>query len=181
VAYVRIIGMNNLEEVPPEDEPRTYRQKGYWSRLSVAVAGSAMHFLLAIILLVAALGFFGVQQPSAWKISGVSDDSPALAAGLHSGDRIMSVDGAPIATFAALTDQIRARPDQTVTTRRAARLTTSTGYGPPPAASHQSRRRSRIGSRIGETRATSRSRCPRRPPSARCRSSAGSRAASSPA
>jgi membrane-associated protease RseP (regulator of RpoE activity) len=114
-AYVRIIGMNNLEEVPPEDEPRTYRQKGYWSRLSVAVAGSAMHFLLAIILLVAALGFFGVQQPSAWKISGVSDDSPALAAGLHSGDRIMSVDGAPIATFADLTDQVRARPDQTVT------------------------------------------------------------------
>ena len=24
-AYVRIIGMNNLDEVPPEDEPRTYR------------------------------------------------------------------------------------------------------------------------------------------------------------
>src|SRR5262249_11049919 len=111
-AYVRIIGMNNLEEVPPEDEPRTYRQKGYWSRL--AVAGSAMPFLLAIVLLVAALGLFGVQQPSAWKISGVSDDSPALAAGLHSGDRVLSVDGTQIATFAALTDQIRARPGQTV-------------------------------------------------------------------
>jgi membrane-associated protease RseP (regulator of RpoE activity) len=114
-AYVRIIGMNNLEEVPPEDEPRTYRQKGYWSRLSVAVAGSAMHFLLAIALLVATLGFFGVQRPSAWKISGVSDDSPALAAGLHSGDRIMSVDGTQVATFADLTDQVRARPGQTVT------------------------------------------------------------------
>jgi membrane-associated protease RseP (regulator of RpoE activity) len=114
-AYVRIIGMNNLEEVPPEDEPRTYRQKGYWSRLSVAVAGSAMHFMLAIALLVATLGFFGVQRPSAWKISGVSDDSPALAAGLHSGDRVMSVDGTQVGTFADLTDQIRARPGQTVT------------------------------------------------------------------
>jgi membrane-associated protease RseP (regulator of RpoE activity) len=114
-AYVRIIGMNNLEEVPPEDESRTYRQKGYWSRLSVAVAGSAMHFLLAFVLLVAAIGFFGVQRASAWRISGVSDDSPALAAGLHSGDRILSIDGTPIDTFADLTDQIRARPDQTVT------------------------------------------------------------------
>jgi membrane-associated protease RseP (regulator of RpoE activity) len=114
-AYVRIIGMNNLEEVPPEDEARTYRQKGYWSRLSVAVAGSAMHFLLAILLLVATLGFFGVQRASAWRISGVSDDSPALAAGLHSGDRILSIDGTQIATFADLTDQIRARPGQNVT------------------------------------------------------------------
>ena len=38
-AYVRIIGMNNLEEVPPADEPRTYRAKGYWGRFCVAVAG----------------------------------------------------------------------------------------------------------------------------------------------
>ena len=28
-AYVRIIGMNNLEEVPPADEHRTYRSKPY--------------------------------------------------------------------------------------------------------------------------------------------------------
>ena len=37
-AYVRIIGMMNIDEVPPEDEPRTYRQKGFWARISVAVA-----------------------------------------------------------------------------------------------------------------------------------------------
>ncbi len=45
-AYVRIIGMNNLEEVPPADEARTYRAKGYWSRFCVAVAGVAMNFAL---------------------------------------------------------------------------------------------------------------------------------------
>src|SRR3546814_10076827 len=28
-AYVRIIGMNNLDEVPPEDELRTYRPQSY--------------------------------------------------------------------------------------------------------------------------------------------------------
>ena len=44
-AYVRIIGMNNLEEVEPEDEGRTYREKGYWQRFGVVLAGSAMHFL----------------------------------------------------------------------------------------------------------------------------------------
>ncbi|HEY5698935.1 MAG TPA: site-2 protease family protein, partial [Acidimicrobiales bacterium] len=46
-AYVRIIGMNSLEEVDPADESRTYRQKSYPRRMSVAVAGSAMHFLMA--------------------------------------------------------------------------------------------------------------------------------------
>src|SRR5204863_105993 len=33
--YVKIIGMSNLEEVPPEDEPRTYRQQPVWRRLSL--------------------------------------------------------------------------------------------------------------------------------------------------
>ena len=41
-AYVRIIGMNNLEEVEPGDEGRTYREKGYWARLRV-VAGRPVH------------------------------------------------------------------------------------------------------------------------------------------
>jgi membrane-associated protease RseP (regulator of RpoE activity) len=113
-AYVRIIGMNNLEDVPPEDEPRTYRQKGYWDRLSVAVAGSAMHFILALMLLVVTLGFFGVQRDTAWKISGVSDDSPALTAGLRPDDRVLAIDGTPVDTFSELTDQIRARPGAVV-------------------------------------------------------------------
>src|SRR5438093_555710 len=49
--YVRIIGMHNLDKVEPEDEPRTYRQKPYWRRMSVALAGSTMHFLIALVLL----------------------------------------------------------------------------------------------------------------------------------
>jgi len=113
-AYVRIIGMTNLEEVPPEDEPRTYRQKGYWSRLSVAVAGSAMHFLIAIVLLIVVIGGFGIQRDTAWKISQLTSNSPAVAAGLQSGDRITAIDGIAVSTFADLTTQIRSRPGQTV-------------------------------------------------------------------
>src|SRR4029077_3094058 len=50
--YVRILGMSNLEQVDPADEARTYRQKSYPRRLSVAVAGSFMHFVIAFLLLV---------------------------------------------------------------------------------------------------------------------------------
>ncbi len=40
-AYVRIIGMNDLEDVEPGDEGRTYREKSYWARLRVVLAGPA--------------------------------------------------------------------------------------------------------------------------------------------
>ena len=39
-AYVKIIGMTNLDEVDPSEEGRTYRSKPYWRKVSVAVAGS---------------------------------------------------------------------------------------------------------------------------------------------
>ncbi|MFV2039261.1 MAG: site-2 protease family protein, partial [Acidimicrobiales bacterium] len=54
-AYVKVIGMNNLEEVDPADESRTYRQKSYPKRMLVAVAGSGMHFIMALIAIYAVL------------------------------------------------------------------------------------------------------------------------------
>ena len=48
--YVRIIGMSNLEEVDPEDEPRTYRQGRYRDRLKVVLAGVTVNLLIAFLL-----------------------------------------------------------------------------------------------------------------------------------
>ncbi|HEX3087675.1 MAG TPA: site-2 protease family protein, partial [Ilumatobacteraceae bacterium] len=50
-AFVRIIGMNNLDEVEPEDELRTYRAQTYPRRMMVITAGSMMHMLIAVVLL----------------------------------------------------------------------------------------------------------------------------------
>ena len=50
-AFVRIIGMNNMDEVPPADEARTYRQQSYPRRMLVISAGSLMHMLIAVVLL----------------------------------------------------------------------------------------------------------------------------------
>ena len=58
-AYVRIIGMSNMEEVDPALESRTYRQKRFSQRIGVAVAGSSMHFLLALVLLFVQFAFIG--------------------------------------------------------------------------------------------------------------------------
>ncbi|HEX7459250.1 MAG TPA: site-2 protease family protein, partial [Acidimicrobiales bacterium] len=98
--YVKIPGMTNLEEVVTEDEERTYRQQPFHARLLVAVAGSAMHFLMAFVLLWVLLAFVGV--PSGDKV-GVGElvavggrPGPAQVAGLRPGDVFVSVDGTAV-------------------------------------------------------------------------------------
>jgi len=57
-AFVRIIGMSSVDEVEPADEARTYRQKPYRWRMLVICAGSMMHFLIAIVLV---LGVYAIS------------------------------------------------------------------------------------------------------------------------
>lgn len=105
-AYVRIIGMNNLEEVDPADEPRTYRQQPFRARLNVAVAGSAMHFAVALLLLVVQLAFIGRPDPQQWRVGDVTPGSAAAAAGLRTDDRIVAFDGEPVGSFTSFRSRI---------------------------------------------------------------------------
>ncbi|CAB4738630.1 MAG: RIP metalloprotease RseP [Actinobacteria bacterium] len=97
-AYVRIIGMSNLEEVEPEDEARTYRQASYPRRMLVAVAGSTMHFIQAFILLMVVYVGIGIPTDS-WTIREVSADSAAAAAGLQKGDALVQIADQPVGKF----------------------------------------------------------------------------------
>ena len=66
-AYVRVIGMNNLDPVEAGDENRTYRQGKLHQRLLLASAGSMVHFLIAIVLLYFLLIGNGVRvDEAAW-------------------------------------------------------------------------------------------------------------------
>jgi membrane-associated protease RseP (regulator of RpoE activity) len=96
-AFVRIIGMNNLDEVPPQDEGRTYRQATFPRRLLVISAGSIMHVLIAIALLFTIYAVKGevVEAPGA-AVQSVSTNGPAATAGIQSGDTILSVDGTTV-------------------------------------------------------------------------------------
>lgn len=116
-AYVRIIGMNNLEEVDPEDEPRAYRNKSFPRKLLVVSAGSMMHFGLAFLVAVVLL--VGVGRPGgtlvseerleeSWVISDVTPDSAADEAGLLPEDRVVGWNGEPISTFGDIQDAVAA-------------------------------------------------------------------------
>jgi RIP metalloprotease RseP len=114
VAYVRILGMSNVDEVPPEDESRTYRQKPYRQRLLVAVAGSGMHFALALLLAFGLFAFAGQQDIHRWAVDSASPGSAAAFAGLRKGDQIIAVAGHRVTTHDELSEQVRKHPDQTV-------------------------------------------------------------------
>ena len=93
-AFVRIIGMNNMDDVPPEDESRTYRSKSYPRRMLVISAGSLMHMLIAIVLLFTVYAIDGETKPTdGVQVQQVLVASPAAAAGLRGDDVLVAIDG----------------------------------------------------------------------------------------
>jgi membrane-associated protease RseP (regulator of RpoE activity) len=128
-AYVKIVGMHNLDEFDEADADRTYMSKPFWRRLSVAVAGSTMHFALAVVCFFVAFAFVGLPgatwptteddldamfETAPWVVGRISADSAADEAGVEIGDRIVSVDGEAIGGFDGFRDVVNARPDQDV-------------------------------------------------------------------
>ncbi len=114
-AYVRIVGMNNLDEVEPGDEPRSFREQSYPRKMLVLTAGSAMHFAIVAVLLFAALLVDGAvlgsrsdaEEARGWVVGTVSADSAASAASLQPGDELVSVAGVDRTTFADFSQLVR--------------------------------------------------------------------------
>jgi membrane-associated protease RseP (regulator of RpoE activity) len=96
--YVRIVGMNPLEEVPPEDVGRTYREKKFWEKSVVVLAGVAMNFLIGFGIFWGVFASTGVNEPVP-VVDRVVADSPAAAAGLMTGDTLLSIRGEPVSTW----------------------------------------------------------------------------------
>jgi membrane-associated protease RseP (regulator of RpoE activity) len=93
-AFVRIIGMNNLDEVDPADESRAYRNKSYPRRMLVITAGSIMHILIAISLIFAVYAVNGRRvETGRVGIGSVSAGYPAAQGGVEAGDIVLSIDG----------------------------------------------------------------------------------------
>jgi regulator of sigma E protease len=72
-----------------------YHFKPVWQRAIVAAAGPFANFVLALAIFITAVGILG-DGGLPPVVGAVSSDSPAEAAGIEKGDRVVAIDGKPV-------------------------------------------------------------------------------------
>jgi membrane-associated protease RseP (regulator of RpoE activity) len=108
--YVRIVGMSNMEEVPAEDEERTFRAGRTRDRLTVILAGVTMNLILAFALFYGVIATQGVEKGPNTTIDQIVAGTPAASAGFRTGDRIVAIDGEPVKSWNTLRTDIQHNP-----------------------------------------------------------------------
>ena len=95
-------------------DPDSFPAKTVWQRMAIVFAGPMANFVFAIIAL--ALLFATVGRPfTPAEVGEVQPDSPAAAAGLMPGDRIMAVETDPLESFEELQLIVRGHPAEPLT------------------------------------------------------------------
>ncbi|MFZ6764552.1 RIP metalloprotease RseP [Roseomonas sp. KE0001] len=119
--FVKLHGQEGPDDATPEQRAgwkpgRTFHDKPVKDRAIVVAAGPVANFLLAAVLFGGLYMTVGQPQPSA-IVGTVVAGSAAERAGLLPGDRILSLDGAPVRRFEELQRHIQPRPGQPVAVR----------------------------------------------------------------
>lgn len=109
--FVKITGHSRFEHVESADVPRAFYNQPAWQRFIVLASGSFTHFLVAIVLLLAALALVGAPIASN-RVAEIAPDSPAAQAGLREDDRILAADGVAVRDFEAVRALVGERPGE---------------------------------------------------------------------
>ncbi len=112
--YVKMLGDADATSTTPDltaaGDPESFQAQSVGRRAAVVAAGPAANFLFAILLLAVLFVVSGRPFTPA-EIGAVQPDSPAAAAELQPGDRVVAVDGRAVASFEELQTIVRASPD----------------------------------------------------------------------
>jgi regulator of sigma E protease len=96
--FVRMLGQDDLDPHATSADPRAYNRRPIGKRMVVVSGGVAANIAIALAFFIIAF-MVGVRF-EAPMVGAVSPGSPADQAGLLAGDRIVSIDGGPVSTFA---------------------------------------------------------------------------------
>ena len=103
--YVKMKGQDDSDPTKTSPDPDSYNSKSPLQRIGILLAGPGANFALAFVLyFFIALGGPQVLSP---VIGDVVEHSPAAAAGLQKGDRILSIDGKKIDTWKSMSETIK--------------------------------------------------------------------------
>jgi regulator of sigma E protease len=85
------------------DDPRSYSSKTPFQKIAILLAGVTMNILIAILAVTLAYFIAGVPSTT---LGSITPDSPAAAAGLQAGDKIIAIDGVETKTWNDVVDVI---------------------------------------------------------------------------
>ena len=113
--YVKMAGENPNEVSGNKDE---FYSRTKLERIAILTMGPAMNIFLTIFLFTI-LFMVGIERPVGLEdppvVRFISEDSPAVAAGVERGDRIVAIDGQPVDSWMKALDTFHISPNQTVT------------------------------------------------------------------
>ncbi len=105
----RAVVDDGQEEVQIAPIDRQFTGKTIGQRFWTIFAGPAMNFLLAMIFFILAAWLYGVPSNEP-MVGGIEPGTPAEEYGLQEGDRIVEINGEPIADWEALVNKVSASP-----------------------------------------------------------------------
>lgn len=108
--YVKMIGEEPGEKLPPELLPKSFSAQPVGRRLGIVFAGPFFNFLFAVVAFSVA---FVVGLPTLLpEVGEIKPDFPAYQAGLQPGDRILEVNGSPVKRWEDLAKVIHESSDR---------------------------------------------------------------------
>ncbi|MFO0724507.1 MAG: RIP metalloprotease RseP [Myxococcota bacterium] len=103
--YVKMLGDVPTDEIPPEDRHRAFTTSPVYQRAIIAIAGPVFNLVFPILC----FGAYHLLGPTviAPIVGQVEIGTAAEAAGLKSGDRVLSIDGKRIWDFQRMTEIVK--------------------------------------------------------------------------
>ena len=118
--YVKMLGEEDGDDIPDEDQTRSFARQSLSRRTAIVAAGPIANFLLAYVIFTAVLSAglplyvpqFDALMP---VVDSVVEGSPAEEGGLRVGDKITMIDGMPVETWHEMTEIVIDNPERELT------------------------------------------------------------------
>jgi regulator of sigma E protease len=102
--YVKLLGESPGEDLTAEEVKKSFLQQSVRKRVGIVAAGPGFNLLLAIAIFTI-VNMIGLPVLTA-EIGILQPDSPALSAGMQTGDKVVDIDGTTVTKWEELSDVI---------------------------------------------------------------------------